>query len=57
LCAGEVVVVAGVAVVVAIEPGFAASEGCLGFGLGGVVGAAGAALACEDGQRGGEKGD
>jgi len=46
LCAGEVVVVAGAAVVVAIEPGFAALEGCLGLFSGGVVGATGAALAC-----------
>jgi hypothetical protein len=59
LCAGEVVVVAGVAVVVVVEPGFTAPKCCLGLISGGVVGAAGGvtALACEDGQGCGEKGD
>jgi len=36
---------AGLAVAVVIEPGFAALKGCLGFGLGGVVGAAGGVTA------------
>lgn len=48
LRAGEVVVVAGASVAVAVEPGFAALKGCLGLLAGGVVGAAGgvAALPC-----------